>query len=255
MMHGNGIMKRALARLLLLLCAAAAHAEGSGWNFGVGMEHYQWKEYPIGTTIVPAENGDRLALFLGWKPDVAQGTPYVSYVAKIYGGTVNYHTATMISNIPVQTTTDYLGMTNEARGFIPATQSLAVVIGLGYDYWRRAFADSSAGTGIIVQGYSENWSSLFLRLGASFDVANGVIIAGGLKHTLQNTIETGFFGTLHPSSSTTPYLEGSYQVDQHASVALYYDSYRFAQSAVNAQSFYQPKSNMDTLGVKLTLAY
>jgi hypothetical protein len=230
-----------------------AYADSNGiWQLGVGAENYTWKESPQGSATNPKESGNRLVLNIGWKPANTSSDPYLTYAGKIYGGTVNYDTSTIATNTPVQTSTDYFGMRNEAIGVVPA-KIIDLVAGLGYDYWSRSIADGSFVSGntlYSVQGYTETYSILFLRLGVSMKLFDSVELSGGIKHTLQNTESSGLAGgDLHPGSSTSPYLEANYKITQSLSVSGYYDSWRFGQSAANSSGYYQPKSSMAAIGI------
>lgn len=254
-MHKVLRIKHAIASFLMMsllsVCSVSAYADsGKGWQFGVGAEKYTWKEYISGIAITPKESGDRIAIFLGWSPTDISGKPYLTYVGKIYGGSVNYDTATIVGTVPTQTSSNYFGMINEARGFIP-TNYFDVVVGLGYDYWTRSLADGVTSTGTFVQGYTETYDIVFMRLGLSANIGSAFGLAGGVKRTLINN-ESALTGTMHPGTSTTPYLEASYKLAPNIHVAAYYDAYRFSQSPVSGTGFYQPKSNMDALGIKFT---
>jgi hypothetical protein len=244
-------------RRLLTLCfvfplsfpCLADSGSFSGAKMGIGIERYTWTEHPPGVAGTPKETGDRLAIFLGWKPHNIGSDPYVTYVGKIYLGTVDYNTFTMVGNIPVQTTTDYLGMMNEARAFVPI-KFLNIVAGLGYDYWNRVIADGLTSTLVPVSGNTETYGVMYLRLGVSADIKHIVALSGGIKHTIFATEDVGSFGTLHPGTSNSPYGEVTYNMGQHSSISAYFDSYRFTQSAANSLGFYQPKSDMNAVGIK-----
>lgn len=250
--------KTAVSRLLVLCfilpfsfpCMADS-VSFTGAKMGIGIEKYTWTEHPLGTAVTPKESGDRLAIFLGWKPRNTGSDPYVTYVGKIYLGTVDYNTFTIGTNLPVQTTTDYLGMSNEARAYVPI-KFLNIVAGLGYDYWNRTIADGVTSTAVpvLALGYTETYGVMYLRLGVSAEIRHVVSLSGGIKHTVFATEELGSFGTLHPGTSNSPYGEVTYHMGQHSSIAAYYDSYRFSKSATNSLGAYQPKSNMNAVGIK-----
>ncbi len=149
-----------IALFFSVFSTAALSATPSGWQVGVGFEAYTWEETITGSAFKPKENGSRIALHLGWAPSSESGNPYFAYIGKIYGGTVDYSTITIGGGVPSPTSSSYVGMVNELRGVIP-TGSLALITGLGYDYWNRSIGDGSTATGAFVQGYTEEYGILF----------------------------------------------------------------------------------------------
>ncbi|MDP2758952.1 MAG: hypothetical protein Q8O64_00910 [Sideroxyarcus sp.] len=234
---------------LPIFFVSLAHAESpTGWEVGVGFERYTWKETASTIAIEPKESGNRLAIHVGWTPLKYDGNPYFAYVGKIYGGTVNYDTATIGGAIPVSTTTNYVGMVNEVKGMLPIGV-IELVTGLGYDFWSRSIADGITNTGTFVQGYTENWEILFTRFGIAANIFETVNFAVGIKYTLQNN-ESGWGISGHPGQSSSPYADVSFRVKPNLKLAAYLDTYNFQESKVTSSGIYQPKSKMTALGVK-----
>jgi len=229
---------------------AALSDTPAGWQVGVGLEAYTWEETIAGSAFKPKEKGSRMALHFGWKSAVKTGNPYFAYLGKIYGGTVDYNTITIGGGVPSPTTTDYSGMVNEIRGVVPSG-IMSVVTGLGYDSWSRSLGDTSTATGAFVQGYTERYDILFMRLGLSANIVDRMEISGGVKRTIKNdeTLPYGL-GTVHPGTSTSPYLEMSYKVGSNFDLAAYYDGWLFGQSRTSGAGLYQPASKMTAFGVK-----
>lgn len=236
-----------IALLLGLMASSVAHA---GWQVGGGLESYTWKETVPGLAITPKESGTRYALSVNWTQDKDSGLLF-GYAGKLYTGSVNYSTATM-GGTPVSTTTSYGGMSNEAR-MIYRSGNLDYVGGLGLDSWNRGING--------VGGYTEKYGIWFLRLGLEYKASEALRFGGGLKSTINNTEKVDLFGaTITPGQSNSLYADISYQFAPQWSVAGYYDSWRFSQSAWTATNtpgvlVMQPKSDMDALGVKVMYAF
>ena len=258
------MLTRILLAIGILLGASSAQAE---WDFGAGLENYQWQEYATGNTGNPKESGMRSALFLNWVKE-GDGALF-AWRAKLYGGTVNYDTFLQSSGAPVSTKTDYNGAANEGQfiyRYNLGSYSLDQIGGLGLDFWRRSIR-SGGGNQI------EDYSILFLRAGLQLAKSKreaGIHGGLGIKFPLATREDAhldsaGYSSNpvLAPKGRISGYAELGYRVDARFDVLAYYDSWRFARSAdVIAKDaagttwgIFQPQSNMDALGIKLLLTF
>jgi len=238
--------------------ALAGFATGAAaeWTAHVATEHFRWAE---STSPSVTESGQRVGLGIGWTQDRAAGW-LLAYRGEIYGGTVHYKGATLLSGTPVESNTDYYGMKNEVQGIYRFSGGRAqLVAGLGLDYWERWLSD--------VQ--SETYYIYYLRLGGEYGgrATQGWFIGGGLKYPLyteQNAHfdDIGFDQNplLHPGRLTSAYAEVGYRFGRRWSTEAYYEGWRFGQSrpvtvttgggTTTFQAF-QPKSNADSVGLRL----
>ncbi len=258
---------RTLLAVSILFLTSSAQA---GWDVGGGLENFQWKEYPAGGGI-PKESGVRSALFANWTQEGDQGT-LVAWRAKLYGGTVNYDTYLISTGAPVSTKTDYSGAVNEGQVFYRdnlGAYKLDYLGGLGLDIWRRRVRNAG---GDQIEDYSIWFLRAGLRLAKSRSEA-GFHGELGIKYPISTRENAhldseGFTSNpaLSPKSTISGYAEFGYRINARFDVLGYYDSWRFGQSAdVRANKptdppgsywlIYQPKSNMDALGIKLLVSF
>ncbi len=246
------------AALLGVVLAAASTPAAAGWSVSADLERFRWAET---TSPSVTETGPRLGLGLHWTQDRPAGWQF-GYHGRLYFGSVNYQGAELLTDVPLTGTTDYSGMTNEGQAVyrIPGNAAGAeVVAGLGLDYWKRQLTSSQ----------SEDYRVVYLRLGANLDRRNAVgwYGGGGVKLPLSvdedvHFPDIGFQPNPHlkPQGELSFYAEVGYRFDQRLSLTGFYDSYRFGESdgvgVVEAASgtpftFFQPKSSVDSLGLRL----
>lgn len=256
---------RILLAISLLAITSSAHA---AWDAGVGLENFQWIEYPAGATGNPKESGARSALFVDWTQEGDQGA-LLAWRAKLYGGTVNYDTFLISTGAPVSTRTDYNGAVNEGQMFYRdnlGDYKLDYLASLGLDFWRR----SIRGTG---GDQIEDYSILFLRAGlrlAKSGLETGFHGELGIKYPISSRENAhldsmGYTSnpSISPKGSVSGYAELGYRINARLDVLGYYDSWRFGRSdnvtatdaAGLAYWIWQPKSNMDALGIKLLFSF
>ena len=242
----------------LALAALAGPCAAGGWSVTADLEHFRWRE---DTSPSVTETGPRVGLGLGWTQDKAAGWE-LRYQGRLYFGSVDYTGSLLLSNTPVTGTTDYTGMSHEVQavyGFPGSALGTELVAGLGLDVWNRQLS--------AVQ--SEDYSVVYLRLGAALGrrARSGWYGGGGVKFPLSveedaHFPDIGFQPNPHlePKGEASLYAEVGYRFDERLSAAAYYDSYRFGESNAvnvieagtgNAFSFFQPKSSVDILGLRL----
>jgi hypothetical protein len=249
----------AVFAMAILAWPAVARAELTVF---AGVEYFNWQE---DTTPSVQETGPLLVGGLIWIQDKEQGLLF-GYRGEIYFGQVNYNGADQ-SGAPVTTNVDYFGLLNEGqlryRFPLRGGEHLDAVLAAGADLWRRQFPSYSQ---------TEDWGVIYARLGVELGprpAKPGWLAAVGLKYpvyTYENAhlTDIGFDQnpTLTPGKDWSAYASIGYRINAHWSVAGYYDSYRFQQSAsVQATSngipysIYQPKSSMDVLGVQVLYSF
>lgn len=256
--------------LLLALMISATPAAQAAWDLGGGLENYQWQEYPEGSSINPKESGPRAAFFANWTQEGSG--PLFAWHAKVYGGTVNYDTYLLISNVPVTTQTEYRGVANEGQFFYRddlGDYKLDYIGGLGLDIWRRRILNYG---GDQIEDYSILFARAGVRLGKARTEA-GFHGEFGLKYPVSTNEDAHLYSagytsnpSLSPKGEISGYAEFGYRINTRFDVVGYYDSWRFAQSSkviANKPSdppgsywlISQPKSNMDALGAKLLISF
>ncbi len=260
------IRRTLLAASILFLTSSAQAA----WDVGGGLENFQWKEYPAGGGVLK-ESGGRSALFVNWWQEGDQNMLF-TWRAKFYGGTVNYDTYLISTGAPVSTKTDYSGAVSELQEYYRyylGSYYLDQIGGLGLDVWRRRIRN---GGGDQIEDYSIWFLRAGLRLAKSRSEA-GFHGELGIKYPISTRENAhldseGFTSnpSLSPKGAISGYAEFGYRINARFDVLGYYDSWRFGQSAdVRANKptdpagaywlIYQPKSNMDALGIKLLVSF
>ena len=211
------------------------------------------------------ETGPRFGLGLHWTQDRPTGWQF-GYHGRLYFGSVDYRGSLLLSNQPASGTTDYGGMTHEGQAVYRIAGNrfgAELVGGLGLDYWSRQLSSFQ----------SEEYTVLYVRLGANFDRRSrtGWHGAAGVKLPL-SVDEDGHFPDigfqpnphLEPQGEVSVYAELGYRFDERWSLSGYYDSYRFGesdpvsvvQSGTGTRfTFVQPKTSVDTLGLRLRYSF
>jgi hypothetical protein len=249
--------RRAARRAALLLCVIAGFAGDAGdasaeWSANVGVEQFRWAE---STTPGVTETGPRVSLGLGYMQDRTSGW-LLAYRGDLYGGSVNYHGAGLFTGTPIEGTTDYYGVRNEAQA-IHRSGRTDLVLGLGLDYWERWLTSSQ----------SEDYYVYYVRLGAEYGgrASQGWFVGAGVKYPVyivQNAHfdDIGFDQNpkLHPGRAASGYAQVGYRFGRRWSAEAYYDGYRFGESrpatvTMGGTTFqaFQPKSSADSVGLRL----
>lgn len=251
-------MKKALAGAIVILGIGLSPLARAAWSVSADLEHFRWAE---DTSPSVTETGPRLAIGLHWTQEKAAGWQF-GYHGRLYFGSVDYTGSLLLSNTPITGTTDYGGITHEGQAVYRVPGSAAgaeFVAGLGLDYWNRQLSS--------VQ--NEDYRVLYLRLGGNFDRRSRTGWHGGAGIKLPLSVDEdahfpdlGFQPNPHlePKGEPSFYAEVGYRFDDRWSLTGYYDSYRFGESeavgVVEAGSgtpftFFQPKTSVDSLGVRL----
>lgn len=258
------LRRRFVAALFLFLLGASGAALAE-WSTGLEYQHFKWTEPSVGVT----ETGPLWGLGLDWRGEKPSGWQF-AWRGKYYFGSVDYDGATLVGGQPIQGSVNYDGLYNEFQASYPLekTRRVRALLGLGLDYWNRQLT--------AVQ--REEWYVYFLRAGADLGnrLEEGWFLGAGLKYPFYvvqdpHARSIGFDQDvkLHPEGRWSFYADVGYRVTRNLTVAAFYDSYRFDQSArvsVSGQTcqasfgvpncgLLQPASNADMYGLRLTLHF
>lgn len=242
----------------LLLASGAVSA---GVSVGAGLEYFQWREYDdVEHRELLDETGLRAVASLELSANVARNTDLLVR-GKVYGGDVDYDGETQ-TGTPVTTTTRYQGVAVEAGfGFRPqrsAGDASAMILALGVDNWTRDLT----GPG----GYEEEYTLMFLRLGAETD-GRRWRGRGGLLLPLDVEEHVNLYGglDLKPDPSPWFYVGVGYKWSEQIELALDYQGYRLDISdpvAVDVDGdgladgpAWQPRSDQDTIAATVRVNF
>jgi hypothetical protein len=256
--------------LLFLFLPAVLRAEV---GMSLGVEYYNLTETLENQGELVDETGPRYVLGVYWKQERPVGWSG-RYDGEFYTGNVDYDGETQLGD-PYQTTTEYLGTSQEAtlvRGWSLSNNHHIQAMGtLGMEWFRRT----------IVNGGDqvEDFRILYARLGLGYSVrpVHGFSVDGGIKYPFR-VLEDAHLGELGLTSNPTlqpkglPSLYGSveYNFSKELGLQLYYDSYRFGTSdpvtavasttigtctAGSTCSIIQPQTDIYRLGLLLRAAF
>jgi len=240
------------------VAAAALSSPAAAEVFaGVGFERLRWTE-----DTVPAvtETGPLLAVVVGYTQDKSSGAVF-AYRGRLYLGDVDYSGATLVGGTPIEGVTSYFGYANEAQGRwrrpIRDNYRLDMVLGIGWDRWRRELSDIQ----------KEDYDIVYLRLGAEVEIRSGQgwTLGAGAKYPIRTRENAHFTDlgfdqnpVLRPGRDVGGYAHIGYRFDGPWSAVLYYEGYRFKDSrpeevtsaTLGAGAVYQPASSMSILGIR-----
>ena len=251
-------MKRLLAAAVLAGGAALALPARADWSVFGELEYFRWKE-DISPSVT--ETGPMLGLGIRWRQSGPARIGF-GFESRVYGGSVDYDGALLFTGEPVTGTTRYGGWRNEAQALYQFGSSPgAAVLGLGYDYWNRQLSADQ----------HEEYGVAYVRLGLDIDrrERRGWFAAAGVKypfHVDENAHfpDIGFAPNTHlrPEGEASLYAELGYRFSPQWSLGGYYDSYRFGASdpvlvtdGLTTEAFFQPKSSIDSLGLRLRYSF
>ena len=252
---GKVLIAAMLGAPVLLPSMACAELTLSG-----AVDYLSWKET---TTPEVKETGPLYALGIAYTQDRDAGALF-AYRGKLWGGSVTYDGATLFGGTPVESTTNYIGASNElqVRWRVPGKPggNIDSVLGAGLDVWRRSLSS--------VQ--NEDYAIGYLRLGVESGTDNSSTwsVSLGLKYpfwTYQNAHldQIGFDSNpiLHPGKEISPFGSLGYRFTPTLQIVGYYDGCRFGRSApVQANevatgqgptTLVQPATTMSVFGIRL----
>lgn len=256
-------MRRLAALLGLSFALNAAPAAAGPVDIGVGIERFNWQEFDISGAKMVKESGPRLFVSLESENQVSERWIY-GFRGRIYAGTVTYDGQLIGSGTPYSTDSDYSGFSGavDFTGRFPRANGefsdWGLRFGLGGDSWNRHLQDGVSG-GTVVAGYTEKYTALVGRLGVAYVPVQGWFGEAGAKYPFKVREEVNLYDgvTLEPQGAISLFGTIGYNFGQRWSIKGYYDSYRFKASnakdvtsgGVPAGTVYQPRSDMDLLGI------
>ena len=252
---GKFLIAVLMATAVLLPSLACAELVLSG-----GADYFTWKE---SATPQVKETGTLYALGIAYTQDRDAGALF-AYRGKLWGGSVNYQGATLLPpQTPVESTTDYIGVSNEMQARWRKPGKLAGnidgVLGAGLDVWRRSLSS--------VQ--KEDYAIGYLRLGVESGTvdSNTWSVSLGMKYpfwTYENAHfdQIGFDSNpiLRPGGELSPYGSLGYRFTPALQIVGYYEGFNFGRSSSvqtnevatgQPTTLVQPASSMSILGIKL----
>lgn len=220
-------------------------------------EYFYWQEDLHGAKVLD-EKGFRIGLEFSYKEPVKKGW-LGAFRAKIYGGEVDYNGFEQNLQTgalqPLKSTTTYVGGLIDGRfGYrwnLGEAQNLDFLAGPGVEFWWRGLQAAS--------GYDEYWIPLYVRAGFDLSPSQdaGWLAALGAKVPVYTTqfADLDKFGlgwiTLHPKPMVSGYAELGYQFTRGLTLAAFFDSYWFKQSAPGDFGVFQPESKTYQVGLKV----
>lgn len=253
-------------------------SQAAPFDFGVkaGFEHFVWEEIDEDGSKLLDETGARYVVsgFLGNTLRTKSQFIYRAE-AKLYFGTVDYDGQTQ-DRVPVTSDTNYTGLMLEGEagyraGNARGTFAWDIVGRGGWDSWVRDIDNSTDVTGRRVNGATEQYTILNLRVGTGPYWQAGIWQArfiGGFKLPLFTNEyirkeDSGYDDdvTLEPKGriSTFANFYNYFRLSEKLllTIEAFYDSYRFDRSdpeivSENGNRFpiVQPKSTQDNYGVQ-----
>jgi hypothetical protein len=241
-------------------------ASGTENNLYLMAENFTWKEFSGDETLLE-ESGPICGLGFSGNVGGKPAQPFAfHYKAEGYFGYIDYDGRTQEGD-PVKTDTRYLGLKTELglgyKIFIGESGfSFEPLGGFGYRWWMRDITDSSRGVGL---GYEEFWQSYYGRLGLrgekSFSEQFNIFIeaAAIIPFYNQNTVDLSEFDlgtiTVEPGNETSFCAEAGF-IFKKLRLSVFYEGLRFSESDKEGLlRFYQPKSEADSYGATIGLAF
>lgn len=238
-------------------------------GISAGLESFGWDEFIQGAQVVK-EEGVRVsvAVFLDNLARLNAGMLY-AVRASGYAGNVDYDgytwAGTSLTGDDYYTGADIEGLLGYRFTNIGGTYSVDALVSLGAEAWDRDMQDGHDSAGNPVNGYLEEYTIGYAKLG--FGVGEqrdrwrgyGQI---GVKYPFYTNEKVDEFGVeLEPDGQPSPYLsvQFDYMVGGRRTwgATFYYETYRFSQSPaeyspVLADYVLQPDSEMDVIGLHVS---
>lgn len=234
--------------------------------FSYGLESFYWEEFDDGESLLD-ESGFRHVLGLDlvnridrhWSSDLR---------AHVTLGTVEYD-GQYQSGEPVKSDTEYRGYGLEAgfhyfpRGqYRSESAQMGLRLAVGLDRWTRSIQGSG--------GYDEEYQATYGRVAMLYQLPDVWEFEFGVRvpNVVSEEIDLSDYGyvetiEINPKGQPTLYALFDYPITDDLAIKLRYDSYHFAESnsdivynRFDGQYYevYQPKSDMQMLGLSVSLA-
>lgn len=253
------------------------------FSMGIGVQRFSWQEFNTGgDTTILEEEGPRYTGHIAYDNyDRADKGLLIGADINGHLGEVDYRGRTL-NDVPLNTTTSYIGVNTkltlghrQPNGW--GSYSWDWVGGLGFDYWEREIEDGLDNLGNPVTGYLETYSALYAHAGAGLYKRAGNwsrYLQAGFKYPIRvnETVSEPFNMELEPGNNLSGFVYLTfYRHDENDkrdfAIAFYYDTHRFSDSpsvigdfdangnSIRDDLFYQPKSDQDLFGIRLSLFF
>lgn len=259
------------AACVLVFGISDAHAFTRGDMDVYGLaESFTWREFDDAGAQLLKESGPRYGVGVAYAHEFPIHLTLRPRI-ELSGGAVDYNGRTQ-AGVPVATTTNYFGIKLEmdmGSRFRP-WQSFVIepFAGLGIKSWSRDIKDGTAANGTLALGYTEQWSTMYGRLGfrgeQSLGQKNNLFLLAGVKLPVstENYINDANVSsqaiTLKPGNKPSLFAEAGVQLHR-VKISAFYDSMRFKKSPVVWTSatagFLQPRSESDMVGVRIGASF
>lgn len=253
--------------LFVMGCAAAGAAYSAEIDVHGALESFVWKEF-VDSARLLKESGVLTGVGISYRNEYSDRL-ILDESAEIFGGRVGYDGSTQ-TGVPTTSTVDYFVLKlkgDVGKSFsIAGPYSLEPFAGLGYRTWLRHIRNGTTSAGRPVQGYTEQWMTLYVRLGArsGLDISENkrLFAEAGVKLPLynQNTAYLDREGigpdvTMHPGWDWSVFAEAGMRIDG-VKAAVFYDGLRFTRSEdVGTLGTHQPRSTADIYGVSIGVLF
>ena len=248
----------------------ASFASSEGLYLYGEVESFTWKEFVDSGARAVRESGPLFGIGLDFSHEFESRIIF-SPKGEIFFGDVDYDGHTQAGE-PVTSNVGYLGFTLDGDLSMKFKVSQRCYLepfgGLGLRWWVRDIKDGTTSSGAIASGYTEEWATVYGRLGArgGIDVSKRTLLflEAGVKLPFynENTAYLSNAGlgpniTLHPGLQASFFAEAGTKMGMFRA-SLFYDSLRFSRSAdvvSGAYIYWQPQSTMDIYGVKAGVVF
>ena len=249
-------------RFVCLIALFPQWAVAEEFRVSYGIESFLWEEFRSDGSELLDETGFRHVLALNsqtplnqhWLSDLRA---HVTFGTVAYDGWYQDQYGNLLGKAQIDT--EYTGYGLETGfSFIPTggegdKEGAGVRLALGLDTWERDLQ----GPG----GYTEEYLVTYGRVAGVYSVLSNWRTEFGVKLPISTweSVDLSAYGyadkiKLKPKGKPSLYLKFFYPVSSRFGLNLTYDGYRFGKSDPDpATGYYQPKSNMDTYGLAISL--
>jgi len=237
-------------------------------------ESFTWREFDDAGAQLLKESGPRYGLGVAYAHEFPIHLTLRPRI-ELSGGAVDYDGRTQ-AGVPVATTTNYFGIKAEmdlgGRIKLWPGAVFEPFAGIGIRSWSRDIKDGTAANGTLAIGYTEQWSTIYGRLGfrgeQSLGQKNNLFMLAGVKLPVytENYINDANISygaiTLKPGNKPSLFAEAGVKLNIFK-ISAFYDSMRFKKSPIvmvydpywGVVGYYQPKSESDMIGVKVGASF
>ncbi len=227
------------------------------------IEQFQWKEFVDGNEILE-EKGPLFGAG-GSLDAVLRKQLHLEANAEFFLGQVDYDGHNQ-AGVPAKTDVDYTGI--QMEGDLAYHKALAPTFtikpygGVGGRFWKRNIKSGHDELGGELQGYEENWTTLYLRAGLAgiIQPQNNMQFFGkfSLRMPFYNQNKIDLFGSdieVEPGLKMSLSVEAGINYKQ-LTASVFYDDYNFSESdKVGTLELFQPESEAKIFGAKAGITF